>query len=219
MTCKEVQQNLPEMMDGEPSGELHTHLKTCPSCSGLVSDLEMIAREARQLSESEEPAPRVWVRIAAELRSEGLIREPEAAPLRPVLVPASPKRKNAWWLIPVAAALLAAGGYYLGHQSAVKEQAQQAPQVFAVPNGIPVGTAASVETPSAEDQQFLDEVSQHSPLMRTTYEDELRSVNVYIRDAKNYLAQNPNDTDARRLLDQAQHQKAMLYQMALDHVQ
>jgi predicted anti-sigma-YlaC factor YlaD len=213
MTCKEIQENLPEMIEGEPNSELRTHLQTCPSCSGLVSDLELIAREARQLAECDEPAPRVWVRIAAELRAEGLIREPEAAPLRPVLV--SPSRKRAaWWLIPVAAALLAFGGYFVGRRSATDQEAHKTPQVFQVPNAVSVGTDQA-----AEDQQFLDEVSQHAPMMRATYENELRSVNAYIHDTQTYVEQNPGDSDARRLLDQAQHQKAMLYQMALDHVQ
>ena len=202
-------------MEGEANGEFRAHLKTCPSCSGLVSDLELIAREARQLADSDEPAPRVWVRIAAELRNEGLIREPEAAPLRPVLVPTSSRRRNAWWLIPVAAAMLAAGGYYLGHQSAVQE-AKQPPKVFAVPNAVP---ASTVDNQAAEDQQFMEEVGQRAPMMQATYADELRSVNAYIRDAETYVAQNPGDEDARRHLADAYQQKAMLYQMALDHIQ
>src|SRR5271157_5439661 len=118
MTCSDVERVLPELLDGAPDGEFQTafetHVKSCPACSELVSDLKLIASEARQLAATEEPAPRVWVRIAAELRTEGLIHDPEPAPSRPILVPASPRRRwSSMWLAPVAAALLAAGAYVI----------------------------------------------------------------------------------------------------------
>ncbi|MGD0790175.1 MAG: zf-HC2 domain-containing protein [Terriglobales bacterium] len=136
MTCSDVERVLPELLDGAPDGEFQTafetHVKSCPACSDLVSDLKVIASEARQLAATEEPAPRVWVRIAAELRAEGLIREPESAPksapTRPILVPTSPRRRwSAWWLAPVAAALLAAGSYVVSHKPAPQVAKQQAP--------------------------------------------------------------------------------------------
>jgi hypothetical protein len=71
-------------------------------------------------------------------------------------------------------------------------------------------------TVSTEDQQFLNGVG---PSMRVTYESQLRAVNSSIRDAEAYLKQNPGDEDARQQLMNAYEQKAMLYQMALDHVQ
>jgi hypothetical protein len=58
----------------------------------------------------------VWLRIAAELRAEGLIREPELTSARPVLVAAPQRRWNAFWLAPVAVAILAAGSYLLTHK-------------------------------------------------------------------------------------------------------
>ena len=56
-------------------------------------------------------------------------------------------------------------------------------------------------------------------MMRATYENELQSVNSYIRDASAYARENPADEDARKHLMDAYEQKTMLYQMALDHVQ
>src|SRR5258708_33967781 len=109
MTCSEVQRALPEFLDDAPDVAIQTdfeaHLKSCPDCSDLVSDLKLISSEARQLATSEEPAPRVWARIAADLRAEGLIHE--LTSIRPTLVPTSPRRQSsAWWLVPVAAALV-----------------------------------------------------------------------------------------------------------------
>ena len=104
-------------IDGGQDLEVQSHLKTCADCSELVSDLKLIANEARHLAASEEPSPRVWARIAIELRAEGLIREPEPQTERPVVIHASRRRWNPFWLAPVAAAILAAGAFVLNHNS------------------------------------------------------------------------------------------------------
>jgi hypothetical protein len=173
------------------------------------------------------------------LRAEGLIREPEVALARPVLVPSAARRWNAWWLVPVSAALVTAGAYFV--------KSRPAPQVATNPAVVapPTAQQAAQENPTAtppatpqlaaakkppvtiplpknserEDQQFLDEVSRNAPMMRAAYENQLHSVNSYIRDAQAYAEQNPADDDARQHLMDAYDQKSMLYQMALDHVQ
>jgi len=139
MKCSDVERVLSELVDGASDGTLpidvEAHVKSCPDCSDLVSDLKLIASEARQLAATEEPAPRVWVRIAAELRAEGLIVDSatrDSASVRPVVVsvsvPASPRwRWSAFWLAPVAAAVLAAGAYVISHKPAPQVAKQQAP--------------------------------------------------------------------------------------------
>lgn len=244
MNCLEVQQVLPEIIDGSENSEYQAHLKSCPICSELVSDLEFIASEARQLADVDEPAQRVWVKIAAELRAEGIIREPEAAPARPVLVPSAGRRWNAWWLVPVAAALVAAGSYVIKPKPAPEvaqkpsvvvsqpapqvQVAEQKPAVTPQPAPQAVAKKAPIMIPfpndapnvaDQDDRQFLDEVSRQAPMMRASYENQLRSVNSYIREAAAYAQQNPGDEDARQHLMDAYEQKALLYQMALDHVQ
>jgi Putative zinc-finger len=257
MTCSEVERALPELLDDTPDVAIQTdfeaHLKSCPDCSDLVSDLKLISSEARQLATAEEPAPRVWARIAAELRTEGLIREPEST--RPILVPTSPRRRwGAWWLVPVAAVLVAASSYLVNHKPAPQLAKQQAP---ATPVTSPAMTSPAPETPAvashpaptpapqqlaqksakptdnagssvastvepastAEDQQFLSEVSTRAPSMRATYENQLRAVNADIRESQAYLDQNPGDPDARQHLMDAYEQKALLYQIALDRIQ
>jgi hypothetical protein len=254
MTCSDVQRVLPELLDGAPDSafqtDFETHVNACPACSDLLSDLKLIASQARQLAATEEPAPRVWVRIAAELRAEGLIREPESAPksapTRPILVPTSPRRRwSAWWLAPVAAALLAAGSYVVSYKPApqvAKQQAPATPVASPVPE-TPAVTSAAVPTPapqqlaqksakstdlvgpavepepSAEDQQFLSVVSTRAPSMRATYENQLQAVNADIRESQAYLDRNPGDADARQHLMDAYQQKALLYQIALDRIQ
>jgi len=146
MTCLEVQRALPEFLDDAPDVAIHTdfedHLKSCPDCSDLVSDLKLISSEARKLATTEEPASRVWVQIAAELRAEGLIREPEHN--RPILVPTSlRRRRSAWWLAPVAAALVAAGAYVISHKPGPQMVKQQAP---ATPLSSPAMASPAPET-------------------------------------------------------------------------
>jgi len=151
MTCSDVQRVLPEILDGTPDSplatEFETHVQSCPDCSDLVSDLKLITSEARQMAATDEPAPRVWLGIAAQLRAEGLIRESEtSAPLRPVLVPSSPRRRwSAWWLAPVAAGLVAAGSYVVSHKPASQVAKEQGP---ATPGTSPSPTPAE-ETPAA----------------------------------------------------------------------
>lgn len=166
MTCSDVRRVLPELLDDAPDGALQTdfdaHVKSCPDCSGLVSDLKLISSEARQLAATEEPAPRVWLRIAAELRAEGLIRAPESAPTQPILVPTSPRRRwSAWWLAPIAAALLVAGSYVIAHKPAPQVAKQQAPSPPAVSPAPPV-PAAPVVTPASVPAPAPQQLAQKS---------------------------------------------------------
>lgn len=157
MTCADVRRVLPEILEGGPEGvfpaDVETHVKSCPDCSDLISDLKLISSEARQLSASEEPAPRVWVRIAAELRAEGLIHEPDSAPKRPIVfTPSLRRRWSAWWLAPVAVALLAAGSYVVSHRPAPQVARQQAPAIPPLTAPAPVtppAISASVSTSAA----------------------------------------------------------------------
>ena len=259
MTCSDVERVLPDIIDGNDDFEFQSHLKVCPNCSELVSDLRMIARDSRHLAATEEPPERVWVRIAAELRAEGLIRDTDVVAARPVV---RQRRWNPFWMAPVAVAILAAGSYFVNHQSTrpvTQPLAQQstpqqvAPQQTspqqtspeppalqqptsqvaqqAAPQHSPVShpaeTAqdnpslqAEVSPPaSADDQEFLSQVSTRAPGMRATYESQLKAVNNEILETQNYIKLHPRDADARQHLMEMYQQKAMLYQMALDRIQ
>ncbi|MFZ3266111.1 MAG: hypothetical protein WA172_19045 [Terriglobales bacterium] len=275
MDCSDVDRILPDIIDGttvdgtgingDQDPEFQSHLRTCSHCSELVSDLKLIASEARELSHTEEPSPRVWLRIAAELRAEGLIRDPELTSAGPVLVAAPKRRWRALWLAPVAAAILAAGSYVLIHkspapatpqtaqagaqqpatQTTAKSETQVAQQGSNTPGQKQPETQIAQQTnrararhaaaseapqtppeqaelsapPSADDQEFLSEVSSRAPTMRATYENQLRAVNTEIRETQAYVNRYPGDMDARQHLLEVYQQKAMLYQMALDRIQ
>jgi hypothetical protein len=248
MNCSDVQVVLPEITDRSENVELEAHLKSCVECSDLISELELIATEARSLAETDEPAERVWVRIAAELRSEGIIRD-NVSSVRSVPSPIKTKRWNAWWLLPVAAALLAAGSYVikprpttpvanLNPPSAATpvDQAKVQAKLPAQADNVTPSVRSATPGASTEIATVRDETANRAPMqtvgtsdqdlfngvspdMRSAFENQLRAVNGYIHDADAYLKQNPEDEDARQHLMDAYEQREMLYHMALDHVQ
>jgi len=211
MTCEEFGRVLPELEGDHLNGEREEHLKTCLSCSGLVSDLNAISAEARLLVEDQEPSPRVWNCIAIALRQEGLIRDPEV----PALLAGS--RLRGWrlaWLRPVAIALVVGAALFL--------------QLEHIPRGAPVARQAATSTPvlrtdgvgqdsaiDADEVQLLNLVASRAPAMRAGYESDLRAVNAYIRDAETSVRNNPNDGIAQQYLMNAYEQRAMVYEMAM----
>jgi len=207
MNCVELQRSLAEIEDGS-STEQQAHLKSCPECSALVSELNLIASAATELRAAHEPSPRVWNSIEIALRQEGLIRAPR--PSRS-LIPSFGSRWG-WmrWAVPAAAALLIAVGVVVHQHSPAQQLAQSALQTAASP------VVSEMETAGLSDDDLLQEVSQTTPTLRAQYEDNLRHVNQYIQDAKSDVAANPNDEEARRSLLEAYQQKAMLFELALD---
>ena len=127
MNCTEFQEILPEVFGGGRTAEQEAHLKSCPMCSGLLADLDLVAREARQLRELAEPSPRVWNSIEIELRREGVIHEPQRGPM---LVPPISRPWNLGaWLAPVAALALVA--FAIGVYQRGSNAPQSTPQLTA----------------------------------------------------------------------------------------
>ena len=242
MNCAEFQRILPEIIDSVGSAEQESHVKSCSACSSLVSDLHAISRQARMLQATEEPSPRVWQSIQSSLqqwqsdldyiaeqarslqaseepsprvwnsleialREEGLIRQPQRAHS----VVSFFERWRMAWVVPVAAALLVAG--VLVVQRADEGEPRMAERQTSSPASSDKATTSS---DASDDQQVLEAVASRMPAMRATYEANLRSVNNYIRDARQSAEANPNDEEAQESLMSAYEQKAMIYDMALD---
>lgn len=203
MTCAEFQRVLPEIIEGDRNPDQEAHLRSCPMCSELVSDLNAISDTARLLRGSEEPSPRVWNSIEVVLRKEGLIRQPQRDL---VLVPARPWSPGRW-LVPALATLALVTGIALYQRRGVQPTA-------APPSQIAQQRAAS--PPNDKDEELVELVSSRTPAMRETYESNLRNVNAYIQDAEQSVKTDPNDEDARQSLMDAYDQKSALYEMAMD---
>ncbi len=219
MNCTEFQEILPEVFEAGRTPEQAAHLKSCPRCSGLLADLDLIAREARQLQELAEPSPRVWNSIEIELRREGVIHELQRGhefQHGPSLVTPVARRWNLGaWLAPVAALALVAFG--IGLYQRGSHSPQSAPQLTASAPALVSGPQTTKSPlPNIEDQQLLAAVASRSPAMRAQYASNLQNVNAYIRDAEESAQADPNDEEAQQIVMDAYEQRAAVYEMALD---
>jgi hypothetical protein len=204
MTCVELQESLVGN-DSGTSAEQQAHLRHCSECTQLVADLLVIACSAGELRAAHEPHPRVWRSIEASLRREGLIR-PQRRSLS--LLPSFGSQFSwARWLAPAAALLLISLGVYLKQHSSSRSVANVVSAPKVVTDAINAGL---------NDDELLQEAGQQSPALKAEYADHLRRVNQYIEDAKNIVAADPNDDEARRSLMEAYQEKAMLFELALD---
>jgi hypothetical protein len=210
MNCVELQASLAEVEDGS-SREQRTHLKTCPACSSLLQDINLIVAAAGELQDADEPGPRVWNSIEIALRQEGLIRPQRSGRNwdRWQMVPSFSARWG-WsrWLVPAAAMLLLAVGIYERRASSPKPLDTA---IVVSPVSNPAGLNAGLN-----DDDLIQEVADNSPAMRSQYEENLQQVNDSIRDAQSAVNENPNDAEARRSLMDAYQQKSMLFEMAMD---
>ncbi len=219
MTCAEFQAVLPDLLEDGGGADQRTHLALCPACSELVSEINIISRQAPLLRASDEPSPRVWNSIEIALRQEGLIREPGAT-----LVPASTNSLRHWavaWLLPATAAFLLTFGLLRYERPLTPPQnaaqSMPAPAESPVPAVSPAAsTSTGLSADLNEDKQLLEEVGSRSPAMRASYEKELRHVNEYIRDAEQSAKAHPEDEAAQQYLMNAYEQKAMVYELAVD---
>lgn len=207
MNCVELQKSLVEIADGGDTKQ-QAHLKTCAECSALVAELNLIASSAIALRAAAEPSPRIWNSLEIALRQEGLIHAPR--PSRSLIPSLSSRWGWARWLVPAAAALVITVGVYVRQHSTAGQFAG---------NAAPPAVAADVSDVAIaglNDDDLLQEVSEQSPAAQAQYADNLRRVNEYIRDARNTVAADPNDEEARRSLLEAYQQKAMLFELAMD---
>jgi hypothetical protein len=176
----------------------------------LSSDLNAICEQARLLANDQEPSWRVWNSIETALRREGLIRDPQP---RVVFSASSLPRTRLAWLRPVSVALVLVAVFvvvwqFVPRATPVRQAATSPPIIRTAPEPDSVI--------DADEVQWLNFVGSRAPAMRAGYESDLRAVNAYIRDAKNWVRNDPNDEIAQQYLMNAYEQRAMLYEMAMD---
>jgi hypothetical protein len=214
MTCAEFELFLPEMLEGTTSTDLQRHLDSCCACSELASDLQLITQQARRLSLDvvEDPSPRVWNSIEIALKQEGLIASGNRT--RPARA-ASPSMFAFWrpaWSMVLAAAFVLTFAVLLNQRGTGKADMAASLQPSISPS------LAAVASPySNDDQRILAAVSSRSPALRPAYEANIQNVNAYIRDAEQWAKNNPNDQEAQQYLMNAYEQRAVVYDMAMEH--
>ena len=123
------------------------------------------------------------------------------------------------WLVPAAAVLLVAVGFFVNQRSLVHQLSQHIGPVATTAPAAGGDAARNVTNPNLaglNDDDLMQEIRNQSPAMRAQYVDNLRNANEYIRDAQSVVDANPNDEESRRTLLEAYQQKAMLFEMAMD---
>jgi len=212
MNCLQFERALPDYLEGARTSEQQAHASSCSTCSGLLADLDFISTEAARLREFEEPSPRVWNALEAQLRREGLIRQP-ARPMQPSFAP----RWRAAWLVPALAALLVAAAIKLYQPARVGDSQEPAkPGVASSTAPASASRASAALAVSPEDKELLNTVSSKPPAQVAAYRHDLDQANSFIHDAQEALKDNPNDVYSQQLLINAYEQKQMLYHLAVD---
>ena len=213
MNCVEFERELPEFLEGSHTPEQQAHVNSCAACSSLLSDLNFVSAQVKNLFASEEPSPAVWNAIETQLRAEGLIRE---VPVEPVRAKRNflPQWRMAW-LVPVTAALALIAGLKLYHPAGAGDNAPVA-KLPATPSptvAAPISRTASV---SKDDEQLMNTVAARIPAQQARYRADLDDANAFIRDAEQSLKDDPNDIYTQQMLINAYAQKQMLYDLAVD---
>ena len=203
MNCLQFENTLSDYLEGTRTSEQQAHLSSCSTCSTLLADLTLISAEALSLRESDGPSAKVWSSIEAQLRQEGLIRQPS----RPLL-PEFFHRWRSAWLVPLAAALLIAVGIKLSEPAKIGDNQ---PIAKAHISGAPVSPAVS-----AEDKEIMTTVASRPPAQAAAYRNDLAEANAFIRDAQEAVKNDPNDFYSQQLLINAYEQKQMVYRLAVD---
>ena len=203
MNCLQFENALSDYMEGESTSEQRAHLNSCSACSGLFADLNLISSEASSLRDLEGPSDNVWNLLEAQLRREGLIKQP-SRPLRPDFF----HRWRTAWLVPVAAALLIAAGIKLYQPAKIGDSQPVAKQHIPAAPAVPVV--------SAEDKEIMNRVASRPPAQVAAYRNDLAQANSFIRDAQEAVQNDPNDIYSQQLLMNAYEQKQMVYRLAVD---
>jgi len=121
-------------------------------------------------------------------------------------------------MLPIAALVLVAVGL-LAYRSTLSSR-QTASAVLSSSNSALNFTNVDSDAMSDnQDQQLLAAIAARAPEMRQSYEQDLRNVNAYISDERKSVDTDPDDEDARQALNEAYREKAMVYEIAVQHAQ
>lgn len=217
MNCGEFQESLAYIIDTGGNAKQKEHLKECSVCSDLVSDLRYIADQAKLLVPMLEPSSRVWDGIKTSLEQEGVVKNRTARGRLLGSLPAS-RWGPGTWMLPVAALVLVAVGL-LAYRSTLMSRQTASAELTSSDSALNLTVVDSNAMSDKQDQQLLAAIAARASEMRQSYEQDLSNVNAYISDERKSVDTDPDDEDARQALNEAYREKAMLYEIAVQHSQ
>jgi hypothetical protein len=215
--CHEFDLQLAEYLEGAPSPQVLAHAKSCPYCSVILADFELIRTESSSLGA--DPPAAVWASIRSTLVAEGVIQEPSRGIFGGFLFPsfarmAAPAAALACLAIVGAIMLVPPASLDNSTNSAWLTAADRntvAEHVFKVEDEDLASTVSELEK-SFEAQQAL-----LPPSVKAAYQQGLRSLDDSIRECRESVGREPGNTLAREFLVSAYSQKAEVLAAALKY--
>ena len=211
MNCREFEIGWSALDDSVGmTPELESHRRGCRRCSALLKDLDSIRTVARSLRLEQEPPLRVWVALRNHLESEGVLREPREAPLRPNW------RTVPWtgWLFrfPMGVAyaavfFFAVGVMYL--HTVVSNPG--APPMLATAPQVPEITLPATQNPE-RDQSVAELIAKVPEEHRATFVSNWNQVNSSIDHLSEFVGTHPDDPFGRQQLMNAFQQRERLWE-------
>lgn len=215
MQCREVelileQEGLPPVPEAA-----RAHIADCGSCRALVEDLTGIVASAHLLPTEIEPPAHIWTSLRAQLEAEGVIKKPS----REV-------EHASWWesfariftprglaTATVGLLIIAAAGVQVWRGSPqAKPQGQNQTAVAIRP--VPFSDIAS--TLDQEEQTLANMHLASTSSVDASMQENLQTLNAFIRDCRRRVEQDPQDELAREYLSGAYQQKAELLAAMMD---
>ena len=212
--------HLESWLDGARPAEAEAHLQDCPSCRSVASDVAAIASVSRTMADQDpHPPARVWVALRARMEEEGLIAQDAG---ERVAKPAPPALWASRWfgwlpgamprpaLAVVYLALMAAGGFMIGHRTIPPNN-----DIVWYNSTHVSATHASAVLDTAEENT-LSGLHEPNPVVAASFHKNMVLVDNYIKLCEKSVREEPQNELARDYLYDAYHQKADLLDQISD---
>ncbi|MCC7009276.1 MAG: zf-HC2 domain-containing protein [Acidobacteria bacterium] len=209
-TCRDIEPLLSLLVDGlladDAQAEVRAHVRECPACRGLLTDLERLRSTARSLGPIA-PASAAWHRIEDRLKVDATV--PDA----PVL--ASGRRALLQWFGLAAALLLVTAVVYVA-RGRVAPADQSADGTATTVDGV----AAEVGRATASYERAIRELETAAattddgmaPAVVAVVRTNMGAIDTAIADSQAALEENPESESARTSLFEALRRKIALLQ-------
>lgn len=201
--CEEFQNHLESWLEESHDPVMEAHVYSCPHCNSLVEDIGAIRAAAFEWAyPEEEPSPRVWPSLRAQLEAEGLLNQD----------------RTSWWQrvsarLPVFSRPALAGAY-LAALVAVSF-AISGPGEMRADRQLWLESAENTSQPLQVDLDLAEQATvstfpQSNSAVNTSLHKSLAIVDNYIVMCEKGVQDDPQDEVAREYLYDAYRQKADL---------
>lgn len=190
--------------------EAERHVAACSRCAALYADLRIVVSEASQLPLFE-PDDRVWGRLRAECKAEGLIHPPESS-------------SGAWrswfpvpnWRLATATATLvvmislASVWVYRGLRVAPTNSTFNTAQEMQVTSEVRMAEENYLQAINSLQAISQARMAQMDPSVKSVLEDNLATIDYYIDKCHETVINEPSNALAQRYLLEAYRKKVDL---------